>query len=342
MAKIGICGDIHLGIRKNSDVMLESQLRFFNNQMFPYLKEHDIKNIIVLGDIFDSRTSINTKIINEACDLFNNDFQYNILVGNHDNYLNNSNKINSLKIFRHFSNVNIIESMVELKMFDRNFLFVPWIFDNDKFLEDLKKYNSDCVFGHFDIQSFSMGGKLSEASLTVKEFVQFKKVFSGHFHTPQTRWSGNTEFVYCGSIAQFDWGEVDQKKGFYVLDTDTLKYEFIENTVSAKHIKITYGEDIDPSVLKNNFIKVFVKESETSDEKKLDEFTKKISEENVASLATVIVKEDDDLNNDVEISEKGQTLLELIFEFISLQEKIENKKEIIELLELIYTESLRE
>jgi len=342
MAKVAICGDIHLGIRKNSEIMLESQLRFFNNQMFPYLREHDIKNIVVLGDVFDTRPAINTKIYNEAYDLFNNDFQYTVLVGNHDCYGNSNLKIHSLKILRKFSNVTVIESMRDIPLFDRRVLFVPWIFDNEKFLEDMNKSTAEVCFGHFDVATFSMGGKLSESSLTIQDFSKFKKVFSGHFHTPQVKTFGKTEFVYCGSIAQYDWGEVGQKKGFYIFDTETLEYEFIENTVSAKHIKIFYGDEIDPSVLSNNFVKVFIKESETSDDKKFDEFTKKITDSGSASIATCIVKEETELDNTIEISEKGQTLLELINEYVALQEKIENKEIIISLLSTIYTESLRE
>jgi DNA repair exonuclease SbcCD nuclease subunit len=340
--KVSIISDFHLGIRKNSDVMLESQLRFFNKQFFPCLRKNNIKEIIVLGDVFDSRIALNTKIINEAYNLFNNDFQFNILIGNHDTYFNNSIETNSLVFLKKFNNVKVIDKIQPLYMFDK-MLFVPWIIDNDKFIKDLQEYKDvKLCFGHFDVNGFSMGGKISDSLLMPEVFNQFKKVFSGHFHTPQTKMFGTTEFIYCGSPYQTDWGEVGQRKGFYVLDTDSLEYEFIENTESAKHIKVTYGESFSPSDITNNFIKVFVKESETENEKLFDEFIKTITDLNPASIATVIVKEDCELDNELEISEKGQNFLELISEYVDLQETIDNKKEIKEILEEIYTESIRE
>ena len=342
MPKIALISDLHLGVRKNSEILWDSQKRFLYEQFFPYLHDHNIRVINVLGDIFDRRDVINVKTMNQCYDLFNANFEFNIIVGNHDAYYNTSNDVTSIKFLKKFSNVSVYSSTVELLFFDKKVLFVPWVIDKEKFIEDVNKSESEICFGHFDINGFSMGGKVSEIGFMPEVFKKFKKVFSGHFHAQQIQMIGKTEFVYCGSPYQTDWGEVDQKKGFYVLDTDTLEYEFIENTVSAKHIKLAYGEKIDPSVLENNFVKVFVKESETADEKKLDEFTKKVSESGIASIATVIVKEDDDLDNDVEISEKGQTLLELISEYIEIQKTINNKKEIQELLELIYIESLRE
>lgn len=342
MAKIAIITDTHFGVRKNSDIVLASQKRFFNEQFFPYLRKNGIDCIFHLGDIFDSRPTMNIKIMNEAYNIFNNEFEYYFIVGNHDCYTNSSTEVNSLKLFKKFTNINVIDSMFELRLFDRKFLFVPWVFDEKESIEKIKQSDADVCFGHFDINGFSMGSKISDSSFLPDVFNNFKKVFSGHFHTQQIRMFGNTEFVYCGSPYQMDWGECGQRKGFYVFDTETLSYEFIENNVSAKHIKITYGEDYDASEVKNNYVKIFIKESETGDDKKFEEFTNKLSDQSIASMSTVVVKEDDELDNTIEISEKGQSLLELISEYVGLQETIKNKEEITGLLKFIYEESMLE
>ena len=97
------------------------------------------------------------------------------------------------------------------------------------------------------------------------------------------------------------------QKKFYALRTqivfDTLEYEFIENIVSSKHIKVFYGEDLDPEALANNYVKVFIREQDTNNDKKFDEFTQKISDCGVANLMTCIVKEETELDNEVEINE---------------------------------------
>ena len=45
MSKICLIGDNHFGCHNNSDVYLESQLNFYNNQFIPYLKQNNIKDI---------------------------------------------------------------------------------------------------------------------------------------------------------------------------------------------------------------------------------------------------------------------------------------------------------
>jgi DNA repair exonuclease SbcCD nuclease subunit len=341
MSKIAICGDWHFGASKNSDIVLESQKRFFNNQFYSYLKDNNINEVLVLGDCFENRVSVQTKIQNEVYKLFDNEFHFTVLVGNHDCYTNTTTDINSLKFLKKFQNVRVIESMQEVNIFDTSMLLVPWIFDNEKFIEDIKGYNSKVVAGHFDINSFSMGGKNSESSLYPETFKKFKKVFSGHFHQQQTMKLENTEIIYCGSIIQNNWGDVGQKRGFYILDIDTLEYSFIENIQSAKHIKLSYGDPIIPSEISKNYVKVFIQEKDTENEEKLEEYIKQVNECNPASLSNVIIKSED-LDSTVEISEKGQSLCELINEFTDLQESIENKEEIKDLLKTIYEESLRE
>jgi len=44
--KVAILNDTHCGVRNSSDIFLNYQRRFYEEVFFPYLKEHDIKQIL--------------------------------------------------------------------------------------------------------------------------------------------------------------------------------------------------------------------------------------------------------------------------------------------------------
>ena len=44
--KVAILNDTHCGVRNSSDIFLQYQERFYEEVFFPYLKEHNIKNIL--------------------------------------------------------------------------------------------------------------------------------------------------------------------------------------------------------------------------------------------------------------------------------------------------------
>ncbi len=61
--KIAIATDLHLGIRRGSEIYLNSQLKFFKNQFIPELKSKGIDTIIIPGDFFDNRLALDNKIL---------------------------------------------------------------------------------------------------------------------------------------------------------------------------------------------------------------------------------------------------------------------------------------
>ena len=57
-----VVGDLHIGIKNNSLTWLESQLEFFDKQIFETIQNKEIKRVIFLGDIYDIRYSINQQV----------------------------------------------------------------------------------------------------------------------------------------------------------------------------------------------------------------------------------------------------------------------------------------
>ena len=60
--KIALLNDTHFGARNDSTIFDDFFHQFYDDIFFPYLKEHNIKTLIHLGDIVDRRKFINFRI----------------------------------------------------------------------------------------------------------------------------------------------------------------------------------------------------------------------------------------------------------------------------------------
>ena len=67
---IALATDFHFGVHGDSPEYLKYQKRFFDEQFFPYLKENGIKQIISLGDEYDSRKNINYNTLHQSKEMF--------------------------------------------------------------------------------------------------------------------------------------------------------------------------------------------------------------------------------------------------------------------------------
>ena len=96
--KIAIITDTHYGARKGSKHFHDYFEKFYNDIFFPELEKNSIDTIIHMGDIFDSRKSIDyyslewsKRVIFEPM----KKYKVHAITGNHDCYYKNTNEINS-------------------------------------------------------------------------------------------------------------------------------------------------------------------------------------------------------------------------------------------------------
>jgi DNA repair exonuclease SbcCD nuclease subunit len=278
---IAIIGDLHFDI---SDILLESQIAFFVQCLIPYCRANGIKILIFEGDVFDNRRHVDIYTKNKILELFQNhlkEFEIYIICGNHDTYYKTTNDINSLKILKLFPNVTVFEEITTKKINGLNFLFVPWLYD----LNTLKKWVSendskeiDVCIGHFDM----IGAKInkntfSKTGLTKELLYDFRKIFSGHYHTRSIEKNKDREIIYTGTPYQLNFGDVGEDRGFCVLDCETLEHEFIENEVSIKFVSLEYPEPVIEEKVKGNIVNVYISESENIDTEKIQAYIEKVN-----------------------------------------------------------------
>ena len=245
--KVAILGDVHIGARNDSSIFSNYHISFFENQFFPYLKEHNIKHVIQLGDIFDRRKFVNFQILNEwkrrVFDwMLDNEIEMDIIVGNHDIYFKNTNAVNSpILLLKEYSNINAFVTATEVQIGSTTVLYTPWINDSNKkqTMELVKKTKATVAMGHFEFSGFEMDkGHKHEGGTNSKEFKKFDTVISGHFHHK----SDDGHVFYLGIPYQITWVDYGSQKGFHTWDSDTLELEFVPNNEEI-FVKIIYNDD---------------------------------------------------------------------------------------------------
>lgn len=246
--KIIILGDVHFDVGNGNQTVLENQLQFFNNQLFPYMKENNIKTIIQLGDLMDNRNKVSVNVTHylkkDFFDVMKREgISLYTLIGNHDIYHKDTREIHSLELFDIiYDNFYIINDIQTLNISDKNLLIVPWVLPDEKYnFEDY--LDTNYIFGHFETNGVEMVKGINCNSSHAFGMDSFKgiKTFSGHFHL--RRYYETSNIYYVGTPSQINWSDYNEQKGFHVLDIPSGNLEFIENIVSTKHIKIILNSE---------------------------------------------------------------------------------------------------
>jgi DNA repair exonuclease SbcCD nuclease subunit len=189
--KVVVLGDVHIGARNDSLTFTKYHISFFTEQLFPFLKENNIKRVVQLGDIFDRRKFVNFQVLNEwkrhVFDwLLENEIEMDIIVGNHDVYFKNTNDVNSpILLLKEYHNINAYVQTTEVMVGGTTVLFVPWINDSNvkATMEMVKKTKATVAMGHFEFDGFEMDkGHKHEGGTNSSKFKKFDTVLSGHFH----------------------------------------------------------------------------------------------------------------------------------------------------------------
>ena len=318
MALVAILGDTHLGARNASSHFSNHFNKFFSELFYPYLREHNITQIIQLGDLFDNRTQLSLKAYH-ACkstwfDKLNEyGIEMHVLLGNHDIFYKNSLQVNSPELLlSEYSNIKVYNKPTIIDLYGTTFALVPWICDENK--EQIYDFMNrdkiaDICCGHFEIDGFEMmRGMPGHGGLPRNLFDRFELTMSGHYHTKS--YDPYYRIQYVGTPYEITFADLNDPRGFHVFDTDTRKLEFIHNP-NTMFARVVYnnGYDGDISSLANKAVKLIVEKK--SDLYKFDRFVDSVKLTEVYELQ--IIENFQDLHNvetDGTISiENSQTII---------------------------------
>jgi DNA repair exonuclease SbcCD nuclease subunit len=345
MSKAIILGDMHIGARNASPILCDFQLKFFEDQLFPYMEKHGITEILQLGDMFDSRKFSNHIVLHQWKERFfdvmsRRGISMITLLGNHDIASRNSLKVNSPRLFlSDYTNVTIVNRPKTLALAGTSVLIVPWVcIENEEAVKTIVE-STDAVFcaGHFEFDGFEMQkGVAAHGGTSIKDYDKFDIVFSGHYHTR----SKKKNVLYTGVPYEMTWADFNDPKGFHVFDSKTHKVSFIK-TEKTLFQRIEYNDKdntpVQPSNVEGTYIKVVVVNKTNPYE--FEKFINNIVLQSPADLKITDIEVDFD-SIDVDEELELEDTKTLIGKFIEQVETDLDKDKLTEMMQSLYIQAL--
>lgn len=221
---IVIVGDTHFGVRNNSMIWLKHQNDGFM-EIIRYVAEsvktYDETIIIHVGDLFDSRSSINPIIYKTVENLMGsisrimaesgNSHMY-IIGGNHDYYYQweSENNYSTTLMLPKFPRITYVNTQPEEYA---GIIMIPWFdFHNPDTLAEImkdKNPDSNMIFTHTD--PFHMDP-------TIGKLVKGYPLVTGHIHQPIMDW--DKFLLVTGASYPIDFADTNSERGFWTMSRE--------------------------------------------------------------------------------------------------------------------------
>ncbi len=349
-----IISDTHFGVRSNSVEWMEIQRDYFVNWFIPMLKKISKPGdaLIHTGDVFDSRQTINLKVMNMAMEIFEEISKIMpvfMICGNHDIYYKTTNEVNSIKIFKWLNNVKVYETPVVLEINNGNTkaLLMPWQDSHEDESLIIQNNDAEYLFCHTDFRGVKFNANVNvENGNDVSSVNQYKRVYSGHIHYAQKY--HNIRMVGCPyPLTRSDIGNM---KHVWSIDFENDTEEGIPNEYSPRFIRMKLEKVLEATYeemknhVSNNFVDILVSSS-WSTKFPFSTFLDLFSDIKYRKLNYIITTVGNDDEIDLENAENSEEvdlpgLIEMYIEALSYNDPI--KQKLKEVSRSLYQKSLRD
>lgn len=332
-SKVAAFTDIHFG-EKNNSKSHNQDCENFIDWFISKAKEEEVDCVIFLGDWHESRKTLNVQTMNysiRCLEKLNDAFdKIYFITGNHDLYYREKRDVHSIVVAKNLKNIILIDEIKEID----NVLFVPWLVGNEH--EEVSKYNSKYVFGHFEIGGFLRNNHnvAPPGKISLSDFKNFELVFSGHFHKRQVE----DNFIYMGNTFPIDYNdEGDTDRGMMIMEWGDEPY-FLSWEEQPKY-KYANLSDIkeNPENFLDEYTNIKIKNDLHMPIEEVDLLRQKYYEEfncRAISFTPVKIKENEKKLEELELLPTGQMVHQAI-DALDLGKDIDKEllKELYDLLE---------
>ena len=260
-----------------------------------------------------------------------------VLIGNHDIFWRENLLINSPNLLlENYSNIYKYNQPTSVEFDNITIDIVPWICkDNEKTVHEfIANSNSKICLGHFEISGFEMiRGVEAHDGIDKNILKKYEHVYSGHFHT----YSSKGNITYLGTPYELMWSDTGERKGFYILDTDSRKIEFIKNPYNV-FIKYYYDENkiIPLDNVEDKYIKLIIVDKK--DYNLFDQFIENLYKNNPADIK-IIEDMSDFENSAINDNLNLEDTMTLLSEYVDGIETDADKNRLKTLLRELYVEA---
>lgn len=273
-----LIGDLHFGIKNNSVTWLESQIEFFEKQIFDIVKKENLDRIIFLGDVTDVRYGINQQvgievknIIRKLAKLFNKDIYF--VCGNHDYYspleefimYNSYELLFGEEFLEKYPHVHFVTREPFLSNDGSLFLPFYWTENTDHFDELLYTYKFGyevkAIYCHADLTCWP-GARITA--------LKGCPIYSGHIHYIVDDPLGNLHNV--GAALSLTFNDVNQDRFVYIVE-DYKIVKQIKN-ITTPQFKQLYNDKIFEAThetFDNSYIRLCISSSNINKAKYIDQ-----------------------------------------------------------------------
>ena len=258
--KLLIVGDIHWSTYSS---IVRSRGKHFSTRLEYLIKslswvekistEYGCEEEIFLGDTFDKENLTAEELTALSEVEWNHTSRLkHFIVGNHESGISSLVYNSTQALYR----LGAVEDVPYLYPLDdkTEILFLPYIVEDNRrplkeYLEDRDTSKKLIVFSHNDIKDFQMGMFISKTGFSMDEIGRLSDIYiNGHLHNGS--WISDKILnlgVLCGQ--NFSEDAFKYEHHIAILDTDTLKVEFIENPYALNFYKIDIEKESDLKVL---------------------------------------------------------------------------------------------
>lgn len=252
-----LSGDWHYSLYSEGKTIgeLSEQLHYLdqtNRNICKYAVDNNITHIVVLGDIYHTKSLIYSIAQSVLLDMVRDYKQltFVFLQGNHDLSSKSKTSVSTLKGLKSESNIVVIDETTTLPEFP-NCIFVPY---TSNLINDVVTNGAETLFSHFGLNEATLASGISIVSdIKLSDLKpRYKNVFLGHYHNPQDLIYPDIKLYYTGSSIQLDLGEKNQVKRFLVYDTDTFAVDSVETEGYKKVFEYVVTEQNRTEVLEKS------------------------------------------------------------------------------------------
>lgn len=293
--KVVLFTDTHFGIRHSSQIWFNHQIQFVREQLIPKIRKLQSQEPTIavhLGDVFDSRSSLNTMIAMEvrkvleevasACE------HLYIIPGNHDYFSETTSEYCTPSlVLQSVPGLTVIEKETVLKWGSREVCLYPWPDQKELSVSDYTQKHPDrIIFTHAD--------------LVMEQTHVCSPVFSGHIHTPLL----NENIRNLGSCFPIDFHDSNQLRYFYIWDPETDELQAEPNNVAIRFWRL-YGEEISRADLSkfgiDDYLEIYLTAPEIQAyQKEVERFKEKIKNTRIVAVPMETEVQPIDIMQDIE------------------------------------------